>query len=150
MKVFETEQFLPGKSLAEVFAFFADEMNLEKITPPWLHFKVLGKDTPSLQVGTRIQYKLRIHGIPCRWETLIAQWQPPFMFVDTQTKGPYQLWHHTHTFTEVENGIKMNDVVKFQLPLGWLGEAVAGRWVENDVKKIFAFRREKIETLLLR
>lgn len=144
--LFEAEQFVP-RPKAEVFAYFCSEKNLEALTPPWLNFKVLGKSTPEIQQGTLIDYVLKIYGVPIKWRTLIEVWKPGEAFVDTQLRGPYKKWHHTHTFEDVPGGTRMTDRVIYQVPLGGLGEVVAGWKVRRDVHGIFAYRRAKIDQL---
>ncbi|MCA9046033.1 MAG: SRPBCC family protein [Planctomycetaceae bacterium] len=125
----------------EVFPFFADAFNLERITPPWLHFHVVSPAPIEMSEGTLIDYRLRLHGIPFSWRTLISRWEPPFMFVDQQLRGPYRLWHHEHQFIEAAGGTLVRDVVDYSVPGGafihWL-------MVERDVRKIFEFRMQQI------
>jgi ligand-binding SRPBCC domain-containing protein len=52
-----------------------------------------------MQKGTFIEYALRVHGIPIRWDTLIEKWNPPLEFVEVQLRGPYKLWRHTSTLS---------------------------------------------------
>ncbi len=137
------EQYIPRPREA-LFPFFEDTMNLEAITPPWLSFKVLGMDTPSLGAGTHIDYKLKLHGVPVRWRSLIESFEPPERFVDTQTKGPYQTWHHTHEFAPLGEGTLMRDVIRYRVPGSGLGHVAAGWKVHRDVDRIFAYRRERI------
>jgi len=134
-------QFVPH-ALGKVFPFFAEAKNLEKITPDLLHFRIAKMSTAEIQQGTLIDYNLKIHGFPAKWKTLIDEWQPPFKFVDTQLKGPYKLWHHTHSFAQMGQGTLLTDKVKFKLPMGFLGHAVAQTFVQKDVESIFKYRRE--------
>lgn len=133
--------------LDDVFAFFSSASNLEKLTPPWLHFKITGQSTPQIQKGTLIDYKLRIHGIPCRWRTLIEEWNPKTCFIDTQLKGPYRIWHHTHSFKEENGGVLMTDTIKYEVPFGALGNLIAGNYVSKDIHKIFNYRKEIINQI---
>lgn len=124
----------------EAFEFFADAFNLEAITPPWLHFRV---DTPGpipMGAGTLIQYRLRLHGLPVRWLTRIEAWEPGRRFEDVQLRGPYRLWHHTHTFSPHEHGTQMCDRVDYELPLGAVGRLVHVGLVRRDLDRIFDFR----------
>ncbi|MCE3011195.1 MAG: TIGR01777 family oxidoreductase [Proteobacteria bacterium] len=139
--LFTAEQWLPFDR-KKVFPFFAEARNLEKITPPLLNFQIKKVSTPEIQKGTLIDYRLKIHGVPVGWRTLIERWNPDLEFVDTQLKGPYNLWHHTHVFKDLRGGTLMIDRVKYKLPFGFLGWIVAGWMVERDVKSIFAYRRQ--------
>ncbi len=142
-EVFYSEQYLPA-SLSKVFEFFSDEVNLEKLTPPSLKFTVLRKSTEKIQPGTLIDYKLKLYGVPFAWTTRIASWEPPRSFSDSQEKGPYSLWHHTHEFSPMGTGVLMTDRVRYKLPLGFLGKCVGSKFVKNDIDKIFSFRRNTI------
>ncbi len=144
---FYAEQFLP-LPIDKVFPFFADAYNLEKITPQLLSFKIESVSTPEVQKNTEIVYTLKVHGIPMRWRTDIAEWNPPHQFVDNQLSGPYKCWHHTHSFVEVPGGTLMIDRVKIQLPMGYLGWIVARLPVLADVTKIFSYRRKSIFSYL--
>lgn len=140
------EQWI-GRSIQEVFAFFADAHNLERITPPWLNFKILAVDSDAVSEGTMIRYRLKLHGLPIHWKTEIRKWRAPHRFVDVQRRGPYRLWHHTHVFEEHGGRTKMIDVVRYRLPLGVLGKLVNALMVRRDVERIFDYRRGEIERL---
>ncbi len=133
--------------IEKVFAFFADEKNLEILTPPWLKFQVLGKSTERLEKGTLIDYKLRVRGIPLKWQSLIEEWQVNRSFVDRQVVGPYKLWHHTHTFEPVPEGTRMTDTILYAVPGGLAGRIAVGWLVASDIGKIFAFRQKKISEI---
>ncbi len=135
------------RPLPEVFAFFSNAHNLEQLTPAFLKFRVLGTSTPALQEGTLIDYKLSLHGIPMKWQSRIEVWQPGKQFVDTQVRGPYQLWHHTHEFEEYQDGTILRDRVRYRMPLGGFGDALATPLVQRDLKTIFDFRRQRAQEL---
>jgi ligand-binding SRPBCC domain-containing protein len=138
------EQQIPGP-IQEVFEFFANAQNLEAITPPWLGFQILTPLPIVMQAGTNIAYRIRVHGWPMKWLTEIVQWEPPVRFIDVQAKGPYRLWHHTHTFKAVGDRTLMRDVVEYALPFGWLGR-LALRWmVQRDLKAIFDYRAAQLK-----
>ncbi|MFN3407661.1 MAG: SRPBCC family protein [Limisphaerales bacterium] len=142
MKIFtfECEQWL-ARPVEAVFPFFADARNLQAITPPWLDFQVLTPDPIEMRAGTLIDYKLRVHGVPLRWRTLIREWEPPHRFVDEQLRGPYRQWIHEHTFAARDGGTLARDVVRYAVP----GGALVNRWfVRRDVERIFAFRRREL------
>ncbi len=145
MKIFSyrSEQWLP-RPLDEVFSFFADARNLEELTPPWLRFDVVTPEPIPMIVGTTIDYRLAWRGIPLRWTSEIAAWEPPHRFIDRQLRGPYRLWHHEHRFEERENGTNVIDEVDYAV---W-GGAIANRFgVARDIEKIFAFRSARLREL---
>ncbi len=140
------EQWIP-RPIDEVFAFFANARNLEDITPPWLRFRILAMDSGSISEGAEIRYRLRLHGIPINWRTEIRQWAAPHRFVDVQRSGPYKLWHRTHRFEGHEGRTRMIDVVRYTLPFGALGRLVHALKVRGDVRRIFDYRRQRIQEL---
>jgi ligand-binding SRPBCC domain-containing protein len=139
----QTELWLP-RPRDEVFSFFAEAPNLEAITPPWLKFEVLTPAPIEMRPGTLIDYRIHVHGIPIRWRTEIAEWQPPRRFVDLQLHGPYTLWHHTHTFEERDGGTLCLDHVRYR-PRG--GALVHWLFVRRDVQRIFQYRQQRLKAM---
>jgi ligand-binding SRPBCC domain-containing protein len=147
--VLEREQLIP-RGIEEVWAFFGDAHNLEAITPPFLGFEVATPRPIDMHPGALIEYRLRLHGVPIRWRTVIEDWDAPHRFVDRQISGPYALWHHTHTFTDLDGGAAtlMRDRVRYRIPLGILGGLAGLALVHRDVRAIFDFRAQEIERRL--
>ncbi len=143
MHILTREEFIPAP-VDEVFAFFSEAANLEEITPAWLGFRMLTTLPIRMGAGTRVEYKLSLHGIPVRWRTLITEWDPPFGFKDIQLSGPYKFWEHEHRFEAVEGGTRMCDMVRYELPFGPMGRLVQRIWVRRDVARIFSYRAERI------
>lgn len=138
---FECGLWLP-RPRKEVFEFFANALNLEEITPSWLKFRVVTPKPIYMQQGTEIEYRLRIRGIPVRWQSRITVWDPPHRFVDEQIRGPYRVWIHEHGFTEKARGTLCEDSVQYA-PLG--GALINKLFVERDIRKIFAYRSERLQ-----
>jgi ligand-binding SRPBCC domain-containing protein len=135
-----TEQWLP-RPLREIFSFFADAGSLDALTPAWLRFEILTPRPIEMKVGTLIDYRLRLRGLPIRWQSQISDWGPPHRFVDEQRHGPYRLWHHTHTFAERDGGTVVRDVVRYNVPGGPLANTL---FVRRDLQKIFTYRQQKL------
>jgi uncharacterized protein len=141
IRTLEREQSIAAP-LDEVFEFFAQAKNLEAITPPTLHF-ALRTPVDDTQMASRISYRLRLHGIPFGWETLISHWQPPQSFIDVQLRGPYALWEHHHDFESRGAATLMRDRVVYVLPFYPLSSLVE-RFVRRDVDAIFDYRASVI------
>jgi uncharacterized protein len=146
IRTLHREQWLPLPQ-AEVFSFFCEARNLDRITPPWLHFRVLGQSGHELSAGTLIHYRLAWHGMPLVWTSRIEEWLPPRRFVDLQLKGPYRLWHHTHSFEALHGGTLMVDTIRYAVPFGTMGDFCAGWLVRRDVEQIFDYRAREITAI---
>ena len=141
----QAELFLPLPR-EELFDFFGDAFNLEKLTPGWMNFSVLTPPPIEMHEGTLIDYKLRIRGVPLRWRTKITGWEPPYRFCDEQLKGPYRFWRHEHTFESVEGGCMARDQVDYAVPGGRL---VHWMLVRGDVERIFKYRSEVLHRIFV-
>jgi ligand-binding SRPBCC domain-containing protein len=140
---FNDNVWLP-RPIEEIFTYFSAARNLEELTPPWLKFQVMTPDPIVMDTGTLIDYKITIHGFPIRWQTQIVEWAPPHRFIDVQLSGPYKLWHHTHTFTAQRGGTLCRDDVRYYPKGGALANTL---FVSKDVKRIFDFRKQKLQEL---
>ncbi len=137
---------LPGAP-ADVFPFFADAGNLEAITPPFLRFRILTPRPIAMQVGTVIDYRLHLRGMPLRWRTLITAWEPGVRFIDEQIRGPYAIWRHEHLFEPGADGT--TTIVRDEVRYAMVGGRLANRLVvARDLRRIFAHRQERVRELL--
>jgi ligand-binding SRPBCC domain-containing protein len=127
----------------QVFAFFAEATNLERITPPELGFEIVTPQPIHLSEGTCIEYRLHLFGIPFTWQTEIQRWNPPEAFVDIQRRGPYKHWVHTHRFREEQGATIIEDEIQYALPYAPLGELVSPL-VRLQLRRIFRYRQRAI------
>lgn len=133
--------------LAAVFEFFSNAENLERLTPKSLHFQILTPRPIVMGLGTQIDYRLRLLGVPFRWQTAITVWEPGVRFVDVQRRGPYRLWEHEHTFFEHDAGTRMRDDLRYAVPGGPLQPIITALFVRRRVQGIFAYRSQAIKTV---
>ncbi|MEM7784211.1 MAG: SRPBCC family protein [Planctomycetota bacterium] len=125
----------------QVFNFFADARELERITPQWLNFKILTPLPVTMKAGLLLDYKIKLHRIPIYWQTRICVWEPCSRFVDEQLKGPYKRWYHEHTFEDVAEGTLVRDRVHY-IPRG--GRLLHKWMVRPDLERIFRFRQDTL------
>lgn len=139
-------EILSSADIERVFAFFSDPFNLEAITPPWLRFGILTPAPVVMREGLVLDYRLRVRGIPMRWQSIIMAWEPPLRFIDAQSVGPYAWWWHEHRFEPVVGGgTRITDTVEYAAPGGRLLHDVL---VRPDLERIFAYRAVRLRELL--
>ena len=127
-----------------VFPFFTEVENLEHITPKFLHFEIITPMPIEVHVGTTIAYRLNIFGMPIQWTTRIDELERPRRFVDRQVSGPYDEWIHLHEFERVPAGTQIRDVVRYRMPMGWLGIVAHRLFVSRMLGRIFDYRRSAV------
>ncbi len=142
----ERRQFVP-RDVPAVFGFFRNPYNLGALTPPWMHFRVVLSSDPEIREGTRIRYRLRLHGIPLGWESLISEYVENAAFADVMVTGPYRRWRHRHEFQPVPGGTEMRDRVEYELPFGPLGR-LGHFLVRRQLAAIFDYRVVVIARIL--
>lgn len=133
------------RPLNEVFDFFSKAENLNLLTPNELEFKILTPIPIEMHPGKIIDYKIKLNGIPFKWKTEISVWDPPYRFVDQQLKGPYVMWHHTHSFKALDaHTTEMTDTVLYLSP-GWILEPIVHYlFVKKRVEAIFEYRTQQL------
>lgn len=135
-------------SVEKAWEFFSSPKNLAVITPKEMGFIIKSKVPEKMYSGLLIDYTVKpILGIPLPWQTEILEVDELKSFIDNQNKGPYKLWHHTHIFEPIDGGVIMTDIVKYELPLGFLGTIAHGLFVKNKLNHIFDYRFKKVEEL---
>jgi len=142
--VLAREQMVP-RPKPEVFAFFVDAANLERLTPPTLKFSIRTSLPIAMRPGAIIDYRLSLFGLPFRWRTVIEVFEPESGFIDIQAAGPYALWRHLHELTDAPGGTLIRDRVEYELPLGPIGRLAHVLFVRRQLEHIFDYRRRIIE-----
>ncbi len=69
-RVLEREQFV-ARPRSEVFAFFADAANLERLTPRSVRFEIKTALPIDMRAGALIDYAIALFGVRLHWRTLI-------------------------------------------------------------------------------
>lgn len=147
LETLERAQFFP-KPLDEVWTYFTDIENLDKFTPPFFRLRILTPERPELYEGQRIDYTLSLFGLPFAWTTHIDEVNYPKYFVDSQARGPYKHFRHTHEFWPSEEGTLMIDRLEFKVgwgPIGWLVQRLV---VRPLLERIFDHRCQECQRVL--
>ncbi|TNE54495.1 MAG: hypothetical protein EP338_06675 [Bacteroidetes bacterium] len=134
--------------LKSCWEFFSSPKNLSRITPKEMGFEITSGVPASMYEGQIISYSVRpVLGIKLEWVTEIKSVRKEQYFVDEQRKGPYRLWHHEHFFEETGEGVRMIDVVSYELPFGFLGRLVHRLFVRKKLESIFDYRLQQINQI---
>jgi ligand-binding SRPBCC domain-containing protein len=132
-----------------VWRFIATPRNLNRITPPDLHFEIVGEVPETMYGGLLIEYRLTIPVFGRRrWVSEIKHIREGGGFVDEQRVGPYKLWYHEHHLEECAGGrTRMTDRVTYVLPFGPVG-GLTHRWiVRGQLERIFDHRAAALAEL---
>lgn len=147
MYQYTSKQELPT-TMEQAWTFLSDPKNLKRITPDYMGFDIISGAERKMFSGQIIQYRLTpLLGIPFRWVTEITHLQEGEFFVDEQRFGPYTFWHHKHFIKKTENGVVMEDIVDYKLPLGPLGWLAHVLFVRAKVKQIFNYREKALNEI---
>ncbi len=151
-KTYAMYQYTSRQELAttidQAWTFLSDPKNLKRITPDYMGFDIISGAERKMFPGQIIQYRLTpVLGIPFRWVTEITHVQEGEFFVDEQRFGPYTFWHHKHFIKKTSNGVVMEDIVDYKLPLGPLGWLAHALFVRAKVKQIFDYREKALNEI---
>jgi len=110
------------------------------LTPPWERVEIIERAN-NIQVGARVVIKTFIGPFSRLWIAEHTEYIPNRLFVDVQRSGPFAVWHHRHRFEPTARGTTIyTDDVEYALPLGWLGQLVAGRFARAKLERLFDYR----------
>ncbi|MFD0994169.1 SRPBCC family protein [Tenacibaculum geojense] len=132
-------------SIETAWDFLSDPGNLKTITPDYMGFQIVsGADRP-MYPGQIIQYVVTpVLGIKTTWVTEITHVENKHYFVDEQRFGPYALWHHKHFIKPIDNGVEMEDIIDYKIPMGILGRLAHPFLVKPKLEEIFKYRQQKL------
>ena len=133
----------------DLWAFISVPQNLGEITPPDMTFELVGDPPPKAYAGLFLEYRIKIPFLGhTPWLTEIKYVEEGFSFVDEQRVGPYKTWIHSHRLEEVDQGTRMTDEIRYEMPLGPLGGLAHCLFVRRTLERIFNYRREKLSEIL--
>ena len=93
-----------------------------------------------------ISYRMQaVLGIPMVWLSEICHCDKPRRFVYQQRIGPFKFWSHEVCLTQQEQGILLEDIMFYAMPMGWLGRLLNKLLIADKLDRIFANRRDYLE-----
>ncbi|MDY6781339.1 MAG: SRPBCC family protein [Cyanobacteriota bacterium] len=124
-----------------VWSFHERPDILQVLTPPWQPVRVVRREG-GLGIGAVSEFNLLLGPIPIQWIARHTQYEQYTLFVDEQEKGPMVSWVHRHQFAEERGGMRLTDVINYELPGGAIAEFFLGWWVDSRLKEMFRYRHE--------
>jgi ligand-binding SRPBCC domain-containing protein len=123
-----------------LFGFHERPDALALLTPPWQETELL-VPPGSLEVGTRVEMRVRVGPV---WQTIVAEhvgYEPGRSFTDRMVRGPFAEWVHVHRVESLgPERSRLVDDVTYALPLGLVGDVVAGWFVRRQLTRLFDHR----------
>lgn len=132
----------------QVFDFFSDPNNLEKMIPPGYRVELT---SPAVKLKKGSEYELRVsrYGFSVLWGVVVEDFVPGEMFRDRQSHGPFSLWLHTHKFEDHGQGTLLTDIIEYDISFGLLGKLAQDIFVSRDLRHVFEFRHRRLKELIL-
>jgi ligand-binding SRPBCC domain-containing protein len=125
-----------------VFGFHESPDALKMLIPPWEHMRVI-ESSGSLRPGSRVVLRGKAWIVPVRWVAVHTEYEPPHLFADVQESGPFTTWlHRHHMLDDGQGGTILRDEVDYELPMGRLGQWLAGPFVRRRLERMFSFRHQ--------
>jgi uncharacterized protein len=143
MPVFTLKTFL-NHSAEEVFAWHMRPGALERLTPPWEHVRILDREGEIAEGGT-VTLGIKRGPTEIKFVVRHTEFELNRGFTDEQVSGPFTAWRHSHRFEPRDGGCDVVDEVQWEVPLGAAGQLFMGWSVEGELKRLFAWRHERLK-----
>ncbi|MCB0722066.1 MAG: SRPBCC family protein [Ignavibacteriae bacterium] len=136
-------------SIDKVFDFHSDVDNLVKLSEYGsMKVRIVSVNLP-LNKGSEILLSVKQFGIlKISWLLQIEKFERPYLFSDTQLKGPFKKWKHEHRFESIGDSTKNTDRIEYEMPFGFLGKIAHSLFVRKRIEKLFEFRHKLVKELL--
>lgn len=124
----------------DVFQWHARKGAIKRLSPPWAPLQIISK-TPGVDTGTRVKLKIKTGPVFSTWDAVHTACEPGRMFRDTQIKGPFKSWNHTHIFSPTgENSSILEDRVEYAMPFPASIIGPVNSYILKDLGRIFTYR----------
>ena len=138
--------FRVNKPLEAVAEFHRDPNMLTELTPPPL--KVTPNNLQPVSEGSIADFNLSFGPISVQWVASHSEVDFPNGFSDTQVKGPFDHWHHRHTFIAVDDDrTEIIDTIEAQPASSGINWLISHfMWLNTPI--LFAYRAYKTRKAL--
>ena len=129
-------------SAEDVFRWHAQPNALERLSPPWEPVEILQR-APGIRNGNQGVLRVRMGPFKIRWSFEHRDYIEGRQFRDVQISGPFRRWEHTHKMDpRGPNACILTDTICYELPLGMLGNFLAGWFVQRKLARLFKYRHD--------
>jgi len=131
--------------VSKVFSWHATDGAIKRLTPPWTPLALVARKGKGIDKGVEVTFKIKLFGIPMKWEARHIYYKKNEMFRDCQVKGPFADWEHSHLFHATSTDLTvMEDQVKFRLPFGIFSLPFYG-YAQRQLERIFFYRHQVLK-----
>lgn len=124
-----------------LFQWHLSKSAFERMVPPWVDLACHGKLPDPSDLKIPFDVILKKGGIKWSWKLAHTQFVWGQMFEDTQLKGPFKSWKHSHRFLSGEGDQSfLEDEIECELGLG------LDHWIEEKIKISLQYRHELLKS----
>ncbi len=108
----------------------------------------------GIRDGGTLVFEVRKGPLWIPWEAHHSGYDEGREFTDTQARGPFAFWQHTHRCLPDSQGrpemCLLEDDVRYRLPMSRVGQSLGGRFITSMLTRMFAVRHERTRNDLAR
>ncbi len=128
--------------VAELFGWHERPGAFARLSPPWDAPRVL-EQSGGIRDGATVALRVQSGPVATTWRLIHRDYIQNVQFVDELREGPFAHWVHTHRFAaDGPSASVLDDQIRYALPMGAIGDAVAGGFAQSTLERVFAYRHE--------
>lgn len=123
-----------------LFAWHERPGAFTRLSPPWDKIRIL-EQQGGIRDGATVALEVHAGPVPTTWRLSHRDYIQNRQFRDVMVSGPFAEWVHTHSFAaDGPNASTLDDEIAYALPLGALGQTMAGWYADSTLERVFAYR----------
>ncbi|MGF1573710.1 MAG: TIGR01777 family oxidoreductase [Sumerlaeia bacterium] len=124
----------------KVFSWHENAGALIRLMPPWEKVQVVSP-FEGLHDGVKVRFKIKNGPITMKWTAEHFDYRKNEQFCDRALSGPFKTFVHHHKFSaKTADSCTLSDEIEYSIPITPLSDPVAGWFVEDKLKSMFAYR----------